>query len=151
MLRTELKDALKEAMRNKDSQTTSTVRLIMAALKDRDIQARSQGNSDGISDDDLLEMLGKMVKQRRESIALYEKGDRQDLAEREAGEIQVIERFLPKALSEEESQAAIEAVIGELEASSIKDMGRVMGELKSRYPGQMDFGKASALVKQKLA
>tara|TARA_R110002072_G_scaffold517_44_gene3340 strand:+ start:6197 stop:6652 length:456 start_codon:yes stop_codon:yes gene_type:complete len=151
MLRTELKDALKEAMRKKDSQTIGTVRLILAALKDRDIQARSQGNSDGISDDEVLDMLGRMVKQRRESIALYEQGKRQDLADREAGEIQVIGRFLPQPFGEEETETAIAEVMTTLEASSIKDMGKVMGELKARYPGRMDFGKVSALVKQKLS
>ncbi len=151
MLRSRLNDALKDAMKAKDSLAVSTLRLILAALKDRDIAGRSKGNSDGISEDEILEMLQKMVRQRRDSIEMYTKAGREELAEREANEIVVIERFLPQALGEDEMRAAIDTVVAELDASSIKDMGRVMAELKQRYAGQMDFGKASATVKELLA
>jgi len=151
MLRSELNDALKGAMKAKDQQALATVRLILAALKDRDIQARSSGNADGIDDQEILELLQKMVKQRRESIVLYEKGGRDDLVAREEAEIAVIERFLPQGLSAEETEAAIDQAIAEVEAQSIKDMGRVMALLKERYAGRMEFAKASQMVKQRLA
>ncbi len=150
MLRTRLNDALKDAVKSKDQLTTSTLRLILAALKDSDICARGKGASDGIGDDNILDMLQKMVRQRHDSIAMYEKGERPELAAREAAEIEVIERFLPQQLDEMDMRGAIEDVLGELEANTIKDMGRVMGTLKERYPGRMDFGKASAIVKQAL-
>lgn len=151
MLRSRLNDALKVAMKSKDTLAVSTLRLILAALKDRDIAARGKGNTDGISEDEVLEMLQKMVRQRRDSIEMYTKGGRDELAEREANEIVVIEGFLPQSLGEAEMRAAIDAVIAELNAASIKDMGRVMAELKQRFAGQMDFGKASAIVKEILA
>ena len=151
MLRSRLNDALKDAMKSQDSLAVSTLRLILAALKDRDIAARGKGENDGIGEDEILEMLQKMVRQRRDSIEMYTKGGRDELAEREAGEIKVIEGFLPQALGEDEMRAAIDALVAELNASSIKDMGRVMGELKQRFAGQMDFGKASAIVKEQLA
>ena len=151
MFRNRLNEALKVAMKAKDKRATSTLRLILAALKDRDIAARSRGNSEGIGEDEILDLLQKMVRQGRDSIEMYQKGDRLDLVEKEQGEIEVIERFLPKQLTEEETKAAVEDVIGELEASTIKDMGRVMGELKKRFPGRMDFGKASGLVKTRLS
>ncbi len=151
MFRTELSDALKDAMRAKETRAVSTLRLILAALKDRDIAARGKGNSEGIGDDDILELLQKMVRQRRESIELFEKGDRQDLADKEAEEIEVIQRFLPKQLDPDQVRGAVQEVIEELEAATIKDMGRVMAALKERYPGRMEFGKASALVKERLA
>lgn len=150
MLRSRLSDELKTAMKAKDQRATSTLRLILAALKDRDIAARDRGVTDGIGDDEIVEMMQKMVRQRRESIELYEKADRPELARQEAEEIAVIERFLPKQLSEAETAAAVEKVIAETGAASIKDMGKVMGALKSGYAGRMDFGKAGALVKQKL-
>jgi uncharacterized protein len=150
MLRTSLNDALKAAMRDRDSATTSTLRLILAALKDRDIAARPSGNQGGIGDADILSMLQGMIKQRRESIALYEKGGRADLVQKESAEIAVIERFLPSQMDDAAAAAAIGAVIQELGASSLKDMGRIMAELKMRHAGQMDFAKASALVKQQL-
>lgn len=150
MLRQELNDALKGAMKAKDSCATSTVRLILAALKDRDIAARTEGSDRKLSDDEILEVLQKMVRQRRDSIEMYAKGGRQDLVDREAREIEVIERFLPKPLSDTEAKDAVQSVIGELGAASIKEMGRVMGELKRRYPGRMDFGKASTMVKEAL-
>jgi hypothetical protein len=151
MLRSRLKDALKDSMKSQDTLAVSTLRLILAALKDRDIAARGKGDPDGIVDDEILEMLQKMVRQRRDSIEMYTKGGRDELAEREANEITVIERFLPQAIGEDEMRAAIDAVVAELSASSIKDMGRVMAELKQRFAGQMDFGKASAIVKELLA
>ena len=151
MLRTRLNDALKDAMKAKDKCATATLRLILAALKDRDIASRTNGSNDeGVGEDQILELLQKMVRQRRESIEAYEKGGRSDLVQKEEEEITVIERFLPKPLSETETRDAIEGVISELEASTIKDMGKVMGALKQRYPGRMDFGKASSLVKQAL-
>ena len=150
MIRPRLNEALKDAMKAKDKCATSTLRLILAALKDRDIAARGRGKGDGVDEDEILEMLQKMVRQRHESIEAYQKGNRQDLVDRERSEIEVIERFLPKQLGEEETREAVETVIGELAASTIKDMGRVMAELKSRYAGRMDFGKASALVKARL-
>ncbi len=151
MFRTELSDALKDALRAKEVRAVSTLRLILAALKDRDIAARGKGKSEGIGDDDILDLLQKMVRQRRASIELFEKGDRQDLADKEAEEIEVIQRFLPKQLDPDQVRGAVQEVIEELEAATIKDMGRVMAALKERYAGRMDFGKASALVKERLA
>lgn len=150
MLREQISDALKEAMKNKVAEEVATLRLIMAALKDRDIAARSNGNQDGISEDELLSMMQSMIKQRRESIEMYEKGGRAELAQQEAAEIAVIEKFLPKQMSEDEVTNAVKAVIAEIEASSLKDMGKVMAELKGRYAGKMDFGKASGIVKGQL-
>ncbi|WP_422365284.1 GatB/YqeY domain-containing protein [Pelagibius sp.] len=150
MLRTRLSDALKDSMKAKEECATSTLRLILAALKDRDIAERSKGNGDGVGDEAILEMLQKMVRQRHDSIEMYTKGGREELAKREAEEIEVIERFLPKQMDEMDMRAAIEGVITELEAGSVKDMGRVMGTLKERFPGRMDFGKASGIVKEAL-
>ena len=151
MFRTELSDALKDAMRAKEVCAVSTLRLILAALKDRDIAARGKGKSEGIGDDDILDLLQKMVRQRRDSIELFEQGDRQDLADKEAEEIEVIQRFLPKQLDPDQVRGAVQEVIEELGAATIKDMGRVMAALKERYAGRMEFGKASALVKERLA
>lgn len=150
MLRPQLNDALKTAMLSKDSRVVSTVRLILAALKDRDIAARSRGVMDGISDDEILQMLQSMIKQRRESISLYEQGGRLELAQQEQDEIAIIERFLPRQLNEAEMTEAVSAVIAELGAGGIKDMGRVMAALKERHAGTMDFTKASALTKKLL-
>lgn len=150
MLRNRLNDALKDSMKAKEARAISTLRLILAALKDRDIAERTKGNGDGLGDDAILEMLQKMVRQRHESIEMYTKGQRPELARREAEEIEVIERFLPKQMDETDMRAAIEGVIGELGAASVKDMGRVMATLKERYPGRMDFGKASGIVKEAL-
>ncbi len=147
MLRQQFNEALKTAMLAKDSRTVSTVRLIVAALKDRDIAARSRGVTDGIPDEEVLQMLQQMVKQRRESITLYEQGNRLDLAQQETEEIGIISRFLPQQMSEAETTEAVRAVIGEIEATTLKDMGRVMAVLKERFAGTMDFTKASALVK----
>jgi len=151
MFRSQLSDALKDAMRAKEACAVSTLRLILAALKDRDIAARGKGNSDGIGEGEILDLLQKMVRQRHEAIELYRKGARQDLVDRETAEIEVIQRFLPQQMDEAEVQNAVQEVLAEHEAATIKDMGRVMGALKERYAGRMDFAKASALVKAQLA
>lgn len=150
-LRARFNEELKAAMLGKNQMAVSTIRLIMAALKERDIAARPQGVADGIPDDQILSMLQGMIKQRRESIEMFEKGNRAELAEQEKGEIAVIETFLPKQMSEDESQAALEALMAELSVNSIKDLGKVMAEAKKRWPGQMDFSKASAFARTKLA
>ncbi|WP_448203273.1 GatB/YqeY domain-containing protein [Azospirillum sp. sgz302134] len=151
MLRTRLNDALKDAMRAKNQRAVSTVRLILAALKDRDIAARSRGVMDGIDETEMLSMLQSMIKQRGESIKMYEQGGRQELADQEREEIAVIEGFLPTQMSDEEVAAAVKAVAAEVGAASVKDMGKVMAELKARYAGQMDFAKVSGVVKQQLS
>jgi uncharacterized protein YqeY len=151
MLRTDLNEALKTAMKARDQRAISTVRLILAALKDRDIAARPKGVTEGISEEEIVEMLHKMVRQRRESIELYEKGGRLELAQQEQEEIGVIERFLPKQMTEAEMAEAVAGAIKETGAASIKDMGKIMGLLKQRFAGRMDFAKAGQLVKQKLA
>ena len=150
MLRNRLNDALKAAMKAKETRTIATVRLILAALKDRDIAARGKGNLEGIDEDGILAMLQSMIKQRRESIVLYEKGKRPELARQEGEEITVIEQFLPRQLGEDEMAEAVKTVIQEVEAKSLKDMGRTMAALKERYAGRMDFHKASAKVKERL-
>ena len=150
MLRQDISTSLKEAMKARDEIAKSTLRLIMAALKDREIANRTGGKTDGVGDDEILEMLQKMVRQRRDSIDMYEKGGRKDLAAREAQEIEVIQGFLPKPMTETETQDAIAAAISGLGAESIKDMGRVMGHLKQQFAGRMDFGKASGEVKKRL-
>ncbi len=151
MLRTEFNDALKDAMRGKDERAVSTIRLMLAKMKDLDIAARPSGNTEGINDDAIRSMLQGMIKQRRESIVLYEKGNRADLVKQESEEIAVIERFLPKQMSEDEVKAAIGKVVASVGAKDVKDMGKVMAELKKTYAGQMDFAQASALVKSQLA
>ncbi|MQP65167.1 GatB/YqeY domain-containing protein [Niveispirillum sp. SYP-B3756] len=150
MLRQTLNEALKDAMRAKDQRTVATVRLIIAALKDRDIAARGRGQMDGVDDAEILAMLQTMVKQRRESITMYEQGGRQELAQQEAEEITVIENFLPQQLDEAATREAIAALIAEIGATGVKDMGKVMAELRGRFAGQMDFTKASAIVREKL-
>lgn len=149
-LREEVNAALKTAMRNKEAARLSTLRLINAAIKDKDIAARGNGGDDGVGDDEILGILGKMVKQRQESARAYEEGGRLELAEKERGEIVVIEEFLPAQLNEDEAAAAIRAAIESVGASSIRDMGKVMGELKSKYTGQMDFGSVGPKVKSML-
>lgn len=151
MMRARFTEALKEAMRSRDETAISTIRLILAAIKDRDIAARSSGNMDGIDDSQILDLLKKMTKQREESIALYEQGGRLDLVEQERSEIAVINRFLPEQMGDRETEEAVAAVVGEIGAAGIKDMGRVMAELRARYPGRMDFGKASAAAKRQLS
>jgi uncharacterized protein len=150
MIRDDIKAALVEAMKAGDKPKTATIRLIQAAIKNRDIEART---GKAPSDDDVLvtEVLQKMVKQRRESIDLYVKGGRQELADAEAAEVVVIEAFLPQQMSEAETAAAIEAIKAELGASSVKDMGRVMTMLKERHAANLDMSKASALVKAALS
>jgi uncharacterized protein YqeY len=150
MIRDDIKTALITAMKGGDKQTTSTIRLIQAAIKNRDIEARTGRAPD---DDDVLvsEVLQKMVKQRRESIAMYEQGNRPELAAAEAAEVAVIERFLPKMMDEAETKAAIEAIKAEIGASTVKDIGRVMAELKTRHAGKLDMSKASGLVKAALS
>ena len=151
MLRPALNDALKNAMKAKDQRALSTVRLILAALKDRDIAVRSAGTCDPIPDSAILEMLQKMVKQRHESIEMYTKGNRPELAQQEREEIGVIEGFMPKQMGEAEMSAAVDAAIAAVGAAGIKDMGKVMASLKQEHAGVMDFAKAGGLVKQKLS
>ena len=151
MPRTRLSDALKIAMKEKDERSVSTIRLILAALKDRDIAARGKGGKEGIPDDEILGLLQSMIKQRRDSIALYEKGGRMELAQQEAEEIAIIEEFLPAQMSDDDIAAAIAAVIDEAEDATLKDMGKVMSGLKEKHAGSMDFSKASAMVKERLS
>ena len=155
-MRDSLNTAIKEAMRAGDKARLSTLRMISAAFKDRDIAARvdAQGTAtgkDSAGDDDLLQTLQKMVKQRREAIATYEQAGRAELADKEKVEIAVIEEFLPQQMDDAGIEQAVGDAIAETGAAGVKDMGRVMGLLKSKYAGQMDFGKASAAVKSKLA
>jgi uncharacterized protein YqeY len=149
-LRDQIMQAMKDAMKSGDKLRLSTVRLMQSAIKDRDIASRTDGRNEGVSDAELLEVFAKMVKQRRESADLYEKGGRADLVAQERGEIAVIEEFMPKQLGEAETKAAVEAVVKELGATSVKDMGKVMAALKTKYAGQMDFGKAGGVVKAAL-
>ena len=150
-LRASIMAATKQAMKDKAANRLSTLRLISAAIKDRDIAARAEGNDAGVGDDELLAILGKMTRQRSESAKTYEEAGRIDLAERELEEITVIEEFLPRQLDEGEVDAAIDAAIRTVGAASIRDMGKVMGELKGKYTGQMDFGSVGAKVKGKLS
>ncbi len=149
--RTELSNALKEAMKAKDEQTLGTVRMIISKMKEQDIEARVKGNMDGIEDGQILSLMQGMVKQRQESAKMYRDGGRPELAEKEEGEITIIEKFLPAQMSDDEIAATIANLIAATGASSIKDMGKVMGELKAKYAGQLDMGKAGAIIKQKLA
>jgi uncharacterized protein len=151
MLRDNLNEALKEAMRARDMTTVGAVRLILAKLKEVDIAARTEASREGVADDRILSMLQGMIKQRNESVALYEKGNRPELAEKEKAEIAVIERFLPRQMDEAAVAAAVTEVIASTGAKSVKDMGGVMAALKAKYAGQMDFAKASAAVKKALA
>ncbi|MEK9685294.1 MAG: GatB/YqeY domain-containing protein [Rhodospirillaceae bacterium] len=142
---------LKNAMKSKNTTKTATLRLILAAIKDRDIAVRSDGNPSGIGDEEVMKVLETMIKQRRESIGMYEKGGRPELADREASEIEIIQSFLPEQMPEAEVSAAIEALIRERGASSLKDMGPLMAALRQRYAGRMDFGQASAFLKTALS
>ncbi len=151
-LREDINGALKQAMRDRAADRLSTLRLIMAAIKDRDIAARVEGeDGGGVEDAEILSILAKMVKQRQESARTYEEGGRLDLAERELGEITIIEEFLPKQLDDDEVVEAIKAAVAEVGAESIRDMGKVMGALKAKYTGQMDFGKVGPMVKDQLS
>lgn len=149
-MRNRIDSALKDAMRAREAERLSTLRLINAAIKDRDIAARGEGEDGGVNDDVVLGILGRMVKQRQESARAYEEGGRLELAEKELTEIKVIEEFLPRQLSEAESDAAIAAAIVEVGATSIRDMGRVMAALKGKFTGQMDFGAIGPRVKDRL-
>lgn len=149
-LRNRINDELKNGMHSKDATKTATVRLIIAAIKDRDISARTKGDGCGISDDEILSLFQTMIKQRTESMKMYHDGGRDELAAREASEIKIIESFLPAQFSDEEITAAVQTAITETEATGVKDMGRVMAYLKDNYAGQMDFGKASQAVKSQL-
>lgn len=151
MLREKLNEALKESMRAKNMARVTTIRMILAAFKDRDIAARTDGPDAGVGEAELVTVLQKLVKQRRDSIEAYEKGNRADLADKERAEIAIIEAFLPQQMGEDEARAAIAAVVAELGAAGMKDMGRVMAALRERHGGVMDFGKASPLVKAALS
>ncbi|MFN3232800.1 MAG: GatB/YqeY domain-containing protein [Alphaproteobacteria bacterium] len=150
MLREELGEALKDAVRAKEKRKTSTLRLILAAIKDRDIAGRENGNRDGVSDDDILQILQKMVKQRRESIKTYESAGRLELVDQEREEIEIIEAFLPRQMDQAEIEAAVNDAFAELDCQGLKDMGRLMALLRERHAGQMDFGKASGIAKDRL-
>ena len=150
-LRNEINSAMKEAMKEKAQLRLSTLRLINAAIKDRDIAARAEGVEEGVDDSEILAILGKMTRQRQESAKTYEEAGRLDLSERELSEIQVIEYFLPRQLNGDEIEIEVTKVIDEQGASSIRDMGRVMACLKERFTGQMDFGSVGPIVKTKLS
>lgn len=149
-MRARISEALKDAMRAKEADRLSTLRLINAAIKDKDIALRGEGNDAGVSPADILAILGRMVKQRQESIRAYEEGGRLDLADKERAEIGVIEEYLPRQLSADEVEAAVVAAIALVGAASIRDMGRVMAELKAHYTGQMDFGAVGPMIKGRL-
>lgn len=150
MLREDLQNALKEAMKAKNMPEVNAVRMIIAGLKEKDVEARGKGKKQA-EDAELLAMMQSMIKQRNESIKLYNEGNRPDLAQKEQTEIAVIEKFLPKQLSEAEMSEVIKGIITQTGAQSVKDMGKVMGTLRSQYAGQMDFGKASEIIKSLLA
>jgi uncharacterized protein YqeY len=150
MLRLAFTDRLREAMKARNARTISTVRLIIAGLKDRDIAARGQGNAEGLSEAEIHRMLQAMVKQRRESIVLYEQGNRADLAQQEREEIVVIESFLPRQLDEDETEAAARAAIAETGAANVKDVGKVMAMLRERHAGVIDLGRAGAIARRLL-
>lgn len=149
-MREKINASLKTAMKAKDTRRTATLRLINAAIKDRDIEARGEGR-DNIDDADILALLQKMVKQREESISIYEKAGREDLAEQEREEVAIIKDFMPQPLSDEEVTAAIADAIAETGAEGLRDMGKVVAVLKAKYPGRIDFSKASKIVKESLA
>ncbi|WP_342641708.1 GatB/YqeY domain-containing protein [Rhodoligotrophos ferricapiens] len=149
-IREKVNEGLKAAMRSQDKRRISTLRLINAAVKDRIIQNRGAGKGDDIDDAEVLDILGRMIKQREESQQVYEQAGRLELAEQEREEIEIIREFMPRQLSEAEIRAAVDAIIAELGASGLKDMGRVMGELKARHAGALDVGKAGAIAKEKL-
>ena len=150
-LRAQLNDAMKEAMKTKDGKRLATVRLVLAALKDKDIAARSETSRDLLGDDEILGLLAKMIKQREESAVAYDAGNRPELATGEREEIAIIRSFMPAQMDEAGVKAAAQTVIAELGAASIKDMGKVMAAMKERYAGQMDFARASAIVKETLS
>jgi uncharacterized protein YqeY len=150
MLREAFSERLKQAMRAKDARTLSTVRMILAGVKERDVAARGSGNQEGIADPEILRLLQGMIKQRRESIALYRQGKRPELAQQEEDEIAVIESFLPQQMNDDQMAAAAKAAIAETGAAGVKDMGRVMGVLRERHAGVMDMARAGAVVRRLL-
>lgn len=150
MIREELKKQLIDAMKSKDDKKTATIRLINAAIKQKDIEARPSGKIDGIDDGAILSLMQSMIKQRKESIDMYQKGGRADLAAIEQSEIDIIQSFLPKQMDDIQIKAAIADTIAQTGAASIKDMGKVMGALRAKYAGQMDFAIASGLIKEAL-
>ena len=151
-LRTEIDTALKTAMKARDDKTrVSTLRLINAAIKDRDIAARGEDRTDGVTDDEILGIITKMVRQREDSAEAYDKGCRPDLAEQERSEIEILREFLPRQLSDDEMAAEIASVVDEFGATGLKDMGKCMGALKERHKGAMDFGRAGAMLKKRLS
>jgi uncharacterized protein YqeY len=151
MLRESLSEALKTSQKAKEARKVATLRLILAALKDRDIAARGEGNDKGVPDDDILSMLATMVRQRHESIKFYVEGAREELAQQEREEIDIIREFMPRQLDDDEVAASVVEVIKAVSAEGLKDMGRTMAELRNRFAGQMDFGKASKIVKEQLS
>ncbi len=146
-----LDKSLKDAMRARDTQKISTIRLINAAIKDRDIAIRSEDNLEGVSDEEILSILSKMIKQRKESAKQYEEGGRLELAQQELEEIEIIENFLPRQLDLNEIEQTVKNIILEINANSLRDMGKVMSLLKENYSGKMDFGKAGVVAKELLS
>jgi len=146
MLRDQINDALKVAMKSQEKRRTATLRLVNAAVKDRDIAART-GGKDNVSDDEIRELLQKMVRQREESAVVYAEAGRTELAEQEREEIEIIRDFLPRQMSEDEVRCACEDVVKDIGANGLRDMGKCMSTLKERFPGQIDFGRASTVVK----
>jgi uncharacterized protein YqeY len=149
--RTELTTALKEAMKAREDVAIGTIRLIIAAMKDRDIEARGHGRPEGVTDTEILSMMQSMIKQRQESSATYKGAGRTDLSDREDAEIKIIERFLPQQMGDAEIKKTVETLLAELNVTDVRDMGKVMAEMKKRYAGQLDMARASGLVKEKLA
>jgi uncharacterized protein YqeY len=149
--RTEFNTVMKEALKGGDKMTLDTVRLMISEMKKRDVEARGGGRPEGINDTEILSMLQSMVKQRQESLKIYRDAGRNDLADKEEGEIKVIERFLPQQMSDDEAKTAIDGLIKETGAAGVRDMGKVMAELKTRYAGQIDMAKAGGLVKDRLS
>ena len=150
-LRQQLNDAMKEAMKAKDAKRLATLRLVLAALKDRDIAARTETSRDLLGDDEILSLMAKMIKQRDESATAFDAGNRPELAAGEREEIAIIRSFMPAQMDEAGVKAAAQTIVAELGATSIKDMGKVMAAMKERYAGQMDFARASAVVKEILS
>lgn len=151
MIREKLNDAMKRSMKEKDVVALSTIRLIMAAIKDRDIAVRSEGKTDIISDSDIMRLLQSMIKQRRESVRMYKEGGRDELAAREQEEIRIISEFLPEQMDDAQIRAVGKQAILDTQASGIRDMGKVIGKLKERYAGRMDFAQASHIIKEMLS
>jgi uncharacterized protein YqeY len=151
MLREQLSTAMKEAMKAKEQVKLDTIRMVQAAIKHQDIEARAKGNQNGIDDGQILSLMQNLIKSRKDSVELYEKGGRPELAAKETAEIKIIEGFLPKQMNEAETTDAVKKIITDTGATSIKDMGKVMAELRAKYAGQLDMGQAGAVVKQLLA